>query len=509
MNILSRLVSSPLFRTVLPVLLATLAVVSCSKDDLGGEDDPGSSPSGPGGIPSEKSCALKSFSFTPAANPGLSQNCTARLLDETRYVTVPLDVPLTALKATFQVSDGATAEIDGQPVVSGVTPRDYSRLVRLKVVSKDKSNYAYYMINVQNGIESIDRLVYNFMEKYDIPGISVSVAYREKLVYARGYGYADKDAYERLEPHYMLRLASCSKPFASMCIMRLLDEGKLSLDDRPFALGGVLYERYPDHNANFENMTIRSFLEHTSGINQAAKFDPMFDNNITTQLSADETIRYVVKNFTSNYAPGQKYQYSNFGYCVLGRVVEAITGMSYEDYLKTAILEPAGVKNIRVGSTGLAARLPNESVYYSQSGTNGYGNNMRRLDSCGGIIASTPDLMKMACALDGQDGRPDIFPKYILDLMETPSQAYRYYALGWRVNHSLYPGAAYHSGNLAGTATMWARNYNGDTDCAILCNSRSYLKETSGSFDDALYVLLSRVMAHGQWPDRDLFPQFD
>ena len=499
-NFLSRF-----FKVLFLSSLAALIAVSCSKTDgPGGDDDPDD-----GTVPPQWACTLKSISFAPKDNPGLTTTCSHRLLDGTYYVTIPIGVPLDNLKATFNVSDGAKVEIDGKTMTSGVTPHDYSKLVRVKVTSMDGSASAYYYVNVQNGIDKIDKMVYDFMEKYSIPGISVSIAHKGKLVYARGYGYADKDNYERLEPNYMLRLASCSKPFASMCIMRLLDEGKLKLTDRPFALGGVLYEQFPDHKANFEQMTIRSFLEHTSGINQAAKFDPMFDNTITKPLSNIETIKYVVKNFDSNYAPGEKYQYSNFGYCVLGRVVEAITGMPYEDYLKQAVLEPAGAKNIRVGTNGQANRLPNESVYYSQDGTNGYGNDMKRLDSCGGLIASTPDLMRMACALDGQDDRPDIFPQYILDLMVTPSAAYRYYALGWRVGHSLFPGAAYHSGNLAGTATMWARNYNGDTHCAILCNSRSYLDQSSGSFDDALYVLLSRVMATGNWPDQDLFPEFE
>lgn len=235
-NFLSRF-----FKVLFLSSLAALIAVSCSKTDgPGGDDDPDD-----GTVPPEWACTLKSISFAPKDNPGLTTTCSHRLLAGTYYVTIPIGVPLDNLKATFNVSDGAKVEIDGKTMTSGVTPHDYSKLVRVKVTSMDGSASAYYYVNVQNGIDKIDKMVYDFMEKYSIPGISVSIAHKGKLVYARGYGYADKDNYERLEPNYMLRLASCSKPFASMCIMRLLDEGKLKLTDRPFALGGVLYEQSP------------------------------------------------------------------------------------------------------------------------------------------------------------------------------------------------------------------------------------------------------------------------
>lgn len=481
------------------ILLSAVLAVSCSKDS--GITEPPDNPDSPSSAKS-----FSSFAFTVADNPALNGTCSSRIVDGTICVTIPFGVPLSSLKASFKLSPKAKAEIDGKALTSGTTAADYSKLIKVKVIAEDNS-YGFYYVNVQHGIQRLDDMVYNFMEKYSIPGMSVSVAYNEKLVFARGYGYADRENHERMESHYMLRLASCSKPFTSMCIMRLLDEGKISLEDKPFAPNGVLYNQFPNHKEAFEQMTIRNFLEHTSGIANNP-FDPMFDNSVTTQLSNTETIEYVVQNFTPNYSPGGKHQYSNFGYCVLGRIIEAITGKTYEEYLKKAVLNPAGVKNIRVGSTGRSNRFENESVYYSQSG-DGYNNNMKRLDSCGGLIASTPDLMKLACKLDALSGIPDIFPKYILDLMQTPSVANTKYALGWRVGHSLYPGAAYHSGNLSGTATMWCRNYNGDTDCAILCNSRSYLSDSGGSFDDALYVLLHNVLALGNWPDQDLFPQYE
>ncbi|MDD4820525.1 MAG: serine hydrolase [Flavobacteriales bacterium] len=479
--------------------LTLVTLFSCSKN-------PDISPDG-GDKPSNVASAAKSltyFAFFSANNTSLKKDCPSVQIGNTFYVTVPMGVSLKDLKATYSISAKATASVKGVGFANNTTAQDYTDAVEVTVTAENKTAARYYIL-AKNGITELDNKVYDFMKKYTIPGISVSVAYNEKLVYAEGFGYANTDTHERLTADYMLRLASCSKPFTSLCIMELLKDGKLKLDDRPFAKGGVLYDKYPEHNVDFEAITIQSLLEHTSGINQT--FDPMFDNDITKNLSSDETIKYVVQNFNTRYSVGEVHSYSNFGFCVLGRVVEAVSGKTYEEFLKEAVLSPAGVKTaIRVGSTGKANRYSKETVYYSQSGTNGYGNNMKRLDSCGGLIASTPALMRMACALDGKDGMADILPQNIIKIMETPAAAKYNYALGWRVNHSFFPQSAYHSGNLAGTATMWVRNSNATTHCAVLCNSRSYIS----GFDDALYVLIRDVIAVGGWSAYpDVFSKYE
>jgi hypothetical protein len=120
---------------------------------------------------------------------------------------------------------------------------------------------------------------------------------------------------------------------------------------------------------------------------------------------------------------------------------------------------------------------------------------MQRLDSCGGLIATTGDLIRLSFSLDGMAGYPDIMSPETYGLMTKASAARSTYSKGWRVNHSFFPSAAYHTGNLAGTATMWVSNYNNATHCAILCNSRSYIS----GFDDALYVLMRDVLKYTDW----------
>lgn len=467
---------------ILLSLLVVLCVASCSKDpDV--TDDPGS-PSAPSNAKS-----LTYFGFSTKDNPSMSTGSSMYVMDGTYYITVPLGVPLTSLKATFTVSPGATVSVNNKTITSGSTALDYSGVVEVKVTAENKTSSVYYVL-VKNGIAELDAKIYDFMKKYSIPGISVSIGHREKLVYSEGFGYAKKTTREPMRRNYMLRLASCSKPMTSICVMRLVTEGKIKLTDRPFSPDGILSAKYPSNG--FEDITIQSLLEHTSGI--AQQFDPMFDSP-TKSMTQEKTIRYVLDNFSVSSAVGTKHSYSNFGFCVLGRVIEEASGKSYEEFLKETIADAIGRTTPRIGSTGEANRLQYETVYYSQDGTNGYGNNMQRLDSCGGLIASTGDLIRLAFSLDGMSGYPDIMSAETRGIMTKASAARSTYAKGWRVNHSFFPSAAYHTGNLAGTATMWVTNYNNSTHCAILCNSRSYIS----GFDDALYVLMRDVLKYTDW----------
>jgi CubicO group peptidase (beta-lactamase class C family) len=175
------------------------------------------------------------------------------------------------------------------------------------------------------------------------------------------------------------------------------------------------------------------------------------------------------------------------GFGILGKVIEKITGKGYETYLKE-VLATAGVTDIHIGGNR-SQRRANEVVYYSQNGTDGYGNEMDVIAAAGGVIASSEQMMKLMFHIDGRSKIPDIISAQTRQTMLTASSAYNRYALGWRLNHSFYPGSFYHSGNLAGTASMWVMGNDG-TNCVVLCNSRSYID----GFDDEMYALLRDIL---------------
>ena len=201
---------------------------------------------------------------------------------------------------------------------------------------------------------------------------------------------------------------------------------------------------------------------------------------------------------STTYYPGADYSYSNVGFCVLHRIVEVLSGKDYEKFLKEDVLAKMGITDTHIGGY-LEDRRPNECVFYSQGGGDGYRNPLRELAGAAGIITSTNQMMRILTYMDGDDTVPDIFTPETLADMYTPhkytASSYNRYGQGWRMNHSrLFPGAHYPGGNIAGTATIWAGNTNQHMSGAFVCNSRAYNSNATGDIDDNMYVLLDEFM---------------
>ena len=481
------------------ILLASCVMVSCGERI--NTPDPDDKPALP-----KTGKEITSITVTPSKNAGLTAVCTGFLLSDTYNITVPIGYNIGEMIFDFKVSEGAKVTLGAttNEVVSGETKVNASKLFYFTVTAENGQKKLYY-VDVRNGITAFDQKVLKFMKNYNLPGMSVSVADKGKLVYSRGYGYADKENRERMDRGHMLRLASVSKTFCSMSIQRLIDDGKLSLTDKPFAEGGILAEDYPEIKAGNEKITIRNLLEHQNGWDDSIDpYDPMF-SSATNGLTSEETIEYALKRYQFSDEPGTEYNYSNLGYCILGRVIEKITGMEYEDYMQQQVAEPAGAYTVQVSSDTKANRLPMECVFYAPSGYNAYGKNMKRLDSCGGLMASTDDLVRVCSAIDGLDGYPEIFPQSTLDRMFTPSETYKRYGLGWRMNHSsLLPGCCYHTGNINGTASLMIRGGDGH-HIALVNNSRTYTSYNGTSLDTAQIILGDELWKFRSLPTEDLF----
>lgn len=476
--------SNSLVNTFILIVASALLIVSCSKESVIPEPQ----------TPSyNKSTAnsLISFSFERVNNADyLIYSYTAKIgNDKVLYLTLPNNVPLTALAPTIKASDKTTLSINGKNVESGVTKCDFSKTATLAITAEN-GNTNSYSVCIKNGDEKADNLIYDFMIKYSIPGVSLAISKNEEIIYATGFGFANKETKERVNSKHLFRLASVSKQQTALCIMTLYERGLIKLSDRVFGAGGILEKEFgTDIPAGAKEITVQHLLQHTSGYISSP--DPMFtDNSAYAGKSLEERIEYVLKNVEQKYKAGSTYSYYNLGYGILGKIIEKLSGLSYETFLKQEVHAKAGVTDIHVGGDR-AGKRANEVVYYSQDGTNGYGNDMEMIKAAGGIIASTEELMKLMHHIDYGTKVGDILKKETLDLMYTPSPVYARYGLGWRLNHSIFTNwASYHSGNLAGTAAIWARGVN-MVHAVILCNSRSYIS----GFDDALHVLLEQIQS--------------
>jgi CubicO group peptidase (beta-lactamase class C family) len=305
-----------------------------------------------------------------------------------------------------------------------------------------------------------------FRKAHSLPGLSVAIAQDGELVYEQGFGMADEAAREPITPRSLFRIASVSKPITSVTIFDLIEKGSLKLDDLVFGPQGILGEAYggPPYKKYVGEIRLHHLLTHTGGGWTNDGTDPMFQHS---RMNHQQLITWAIANVPLTHPPGEHFAYSNFGYCVLGRVIEKVSRRPYEAHVREAILSRCGVTDMRIGGNTLAERVPGEVVYYDPS-ESPYSMNVRRMDSHGGWLATASDLVRFATHVDGFPSVPDILKEDSIREMTTATTASAGYAKGWAVNPS---HNWWHTGSLPGTATVMVRT-NSRFCWAALTNTR-------------------------------------
>jgi CubicO group peptidase (beta-lactamase class C family) len=334
-------------------------------------------------------------------------------------------------------------------------------------------------------------VVEDFMRKFDAPGLSVAIARNGRFAYQSAFGLRGRDSREELTTSHLFRIASVSKPITSAAVFSLVETGRLRCGDKVFGKSGILGTKYgkQPYGQGVEQITVDHLLTHSSGGWDFSN-DPMFLNPAMDQA---ELISWTLDNQPLKNPPGKVFAYSNFGYCILGRVIETITAQSYSDYVRAAILQPCGITDMRIAGNKLKDRAPEEVSYYGQGQgpyDDPYAINVARMDSHGGWIATPSDLVRFAMHVDGFDARRNILKPETIRKMVTPSDANPDYARGWRVNAK---GYWWHAGDLAGTTAILVRTSS--RFCwAALTNTRR--DGTVNALDDMVWDMIAKV---GKW----------
>jgi len=340
-------------------------------------------------------------------------------------------------------------------------------------------------------LNEFDRTMLREMQDRGAVGAAIAVTRAGKLIYARGFGYANLQNKEPVQPTSLFRIASISKTITAVAVLQLVQKRKLGLDVafvdvlklRPVLEAG----REPD--SRMRQVTIRHLLNHCGGWDRDEAFDPMTsENRKKAALSAgvaDDEVRpeHIVGYMLGqplDFDPGTRYAYSNFGYCVLGRVIEKVSGQTYEEYVKEHVLAPLGIREMRIGTTTPQA---NEVMYYKpqiqndQPQPGGYvsanaaAGPIDVYESMGGWIASVVDLAKFVSAFDAPSrckilssraidamfARPAGLPG--LDATGQPKQ--KYYGFGWNVSYGSAGPTVYHAGGLRSTTGAIFRRPDG------------------------------------------------
>jgi CubicO group peptidase (beta-lactamase class C family) len=356
---------------------------------------------------------------------------------------------------------------------------------------------------------SFDRLVLAFLQENDVPGAQLAVAKNGRVRYSRGFGFADRDKKETVQPTSLFRIASISKSITAVAVMRLVEQGKIKLDDKVFEVLKLEQPKSVNFDERWKQVTIRHLLQHTGGWDKEKSFDPLNHSwqivkelNSKQPVTPSEIVRYMLGK-PLQFDPGSEYHYGNFGYCLLGRVIEKVSGLSYEEYVQRNVLAPLDIRRMRLGKTLLKDRDENEVRYYMANDVQEpavmgpeigkpiavqYGAlSLESYDSCGDWLASAEDLVRFADAFENPRKCKILNEKSIREMFGRPAGAPGenkdkfgdfYYACGWFVRP--YEGGkmtTWHIGSLPGSSTELVRRYDGMT-WAILFNSRDTRAKT-------------------------------
>lgn len=200
-----------------------------------------------------------------------------------------------------------------------------------------------FTANAQTGLyvpqlARFDAAMLDLMSTYHVPGGQLAITYKGRLVYNRGFGFANTATQDSVYPNSIFRIASVSKTITSIACMKLFEQGLLDLNAKVFGADGILNDAQYQNilDPRLKNITVRMLLQHSGGWNRDISGDPMFNAfNIATTMgvasppSPNVVIEYMLAYKMLDFTPGSQYQYSNFGYNILGRVIEKITGLPY------------------------------------------------------------------------------------------------------------------------------------------------------------------------------------
>ena len=371
-------------------------------------------------------------------------------------------------------------------------------------------------------LRKMEQEIRNFMGKWDIKGMSVSVSRNDSLLYTKGLGWADREAGEQMEVNNIMRIASASKLITATAIMKLAEEGKLSLQSTVFGPEGILDRKdFTDAicDRRMETITIENLLRHQGGFTLGAG-DPMFN---TVELKkakkldhapSNEELVKIVLGRRLGFEPGKGRKYSNFGYLLLSLVIEKVTGESYWDYVQKNVLHPAGVYGFRPATNYYDERHANEVRYYSPDAElvedindpeklvdRCYGGaNINALMGAGGWCASSADLCRFVAAIDGDPKIPDILSEESIDRM-TAHEDKEKLSLGW--SDADENGLWTRSGTLSSAHALIMRYPDGEC-WVITMNSGVWTGfRFTRSLENLIRSLRSRYSA--LMPKRDLF----
>lgn len=380
-------------------------------------------------------------------------------------------------------------------------------------------------------LEPFDKAMLELIQKHNIPGASLAVAKDGKLLLAKGYGHADKDKQEAMAPQTLFRMGSINKTLTAVMVLKLAEDGKLKLDDPALPLlekAGIVIAPPADPRAR--DIRIRHLLQHSGGFDRERSGDPFFQPRLreiarrqgVSPVSCDAIIRDSLQE-KLDFTPGERFAYSNTGYCMLGRIVETVTGEPYRAFSSREFLQPVIGKGFQAASS--TESRPGETKYYAfpgeplQRGAPGVANgnvpspygsySVENMDALGAWVATPTDVLKFFLAIDGARGKRLLNEESVRVMRSEPVLAKEndprsFYAAGIHVVRSDKGDNWWHTGSQPGLQTLALRTRQGYAWVAAF-NSRPDPSGRRAFFKDIDQALWGAANAVKEWPQGDLF----
>lgn len=310
----------------------------------------------------------------------------------------------------------------------------------------------------QTAQPEVDQYMQGQLVEQGIPGITLVVVRDGTVVYGKGYGYADRESLRPVKPEDRFEIGSISKSFAATAIMLLVEEGKISLDDKL----DKFIEAVPPQ---WSGITIRSLLNHTSGLPEYPD-DTTFADLYANKILGEDAMLARFRAYSLGWEPGIKYQYSNVGYDILGIVVRRVTGKGYFDFLKERVFAPLGMHSARLIAPK-PARADSAIGYELKGGkhvpfvtTDAMSVYLSMAAS--GIELSAMDMAKWDAALYTdkilkQSTLAQMWTNNALVQAANVDNSNIYYGLGWQLRTQNGKRWVYHSGGMPGYVTDFMR----------------------------------------------------
>jgi len=373
------------------------------------------------------------------------------------------------------------------------------------------------------GLEGLDAKIVSQLDAHGTAGAAISIAQGGTLKVARGYGYANVQARESMLPSTPLLLASVSKVPTAMTVLKLVEQGQLSLGERVFPHFSNL--RPPEgrrEDPRLNEITVEMCLWHTGGWDR--KRTPLANPmqvrralRLEREPTPADLIRFQ-KGVPLDFAPGTEQSYSNFGFVLLGALIAKLNNEGYGPFVNQRTLRPMGIEGMRIDPSE-SAYLPGEAHRYAPPADHPVsGGHPLMTMAAGGWMAHCIDLAKMLTAIDGSRTGSTWLSAPLMQAMVSAAPGIPrkttggWFGLGWDSVEEVGggdDGADIASrfewskdGALPGVST-WVQHMPSGVNFAILCNSSG-----EGALAQIRPRVLEFIRGVREWPDGDLFAEF-